>query len=50
MSETNKMNCPNCGTKMNHHADKPLVEAENTILEIYTCAKCGKTEAHRTTF
>jgi ribosomal protein S27AE len=52
---TEKMNCPKCGTLMNHHADKPdrstaLAESQTVdlelagILEVHACPACGNTE------
>jgi len=49
--------CPNCGTLMNRHAEKPLKEASpeesvhfDTVLggvvaAMYCCPGCGKVEA-----
>ncbi len=56
MLEAKKMLCPQCGTKMNHHADKLDTTAALTksdainpdfggiILEIYSCANCKNIE------
>lgn len=55
---TGKMNCPKCGTQMNHHADKPdrsaaLTESETVdpelagILEVHACPACGNTEVRK---
>ncbi len=52
---TEKMNCPKCGTQMNHHVDKAdlsatLTESETVdpelagILEVHACPTCGNTE------
>jgi len=53
MPETDKMNCPDCGAEMNHHADKliygdasddadgPDADGER-ILEAHTCPGCGR--------
>lgn len=51
MHEADKMNCPNCGAEMNHHADKfvhdsapgdeDAAEANVFILEAHTCPACG---------
>jgi ribosomal protein L37AE/L43A len=54
------MNCPKCGTQMNHHADKPdrsaaLTESERIdselagIIEVHTCPACGNIEVRKTT-
>ena len=60
MPEAEKMLCPNCGAKMNHHADKLDITAALTepdavdpelggILEqVYSCPKCGKTVVQTT--
>jgi ribosomal protein S27AE len=54
VTETNKMNCPDCGAEMNHHADKldygaaPDEASETTggvVIEAHTCPDCGRTEA-----
>jgi ribosomal protein S27AE len=49
-----KLRCPACGAAMNHHADKLVQTAEpatrapaEAVLEIHTCAKCGKVEARQ---
>jgi predicted RNA-binding Zn-ribbon protein involved in translation (DUF1610 family) len=53
-----KINCPKCGTQMNHHADKPdrsakLTEPETVdpelvgILAVLTCPSCGNTEVRK---
>ncbi len=51
------MKCPDCGVKMNHHADKVdfLLESSDSIEvdrdfggvleEFYTCPECGKTQS-----
>jgi ribosomal protein S27AE len=55
---TEKMNCPKCGTQMNHHADKPdrsaaLTESETVdpelagTLEVHACPACGNTEVRK---
>ena len=52
MPETDKMNCPDCGAEMNHHADKLVydeapddeaagADASGRILEAHTCPGCG---------
>lgn len=44
MPETDKMNCPDCGAEMNHHADKLVYDSEDEdgrILEAHTCPNCG---------
>lgn len=45
------VNCPNCDSVMNHHADKLVYfEQENTTresrIEFYTCPKCGANASH----
>jgi len=45
--ETTPMRCANCGSDMNHHADKVISRDpldEESILEIHTCPKCGQTD------
>lgn len=52
MPETDKMNCPDCGAEMNHHADKLVYgeapegagesDADGRILEAHTCPGCGR--------
>jgi predicted RNA-binding Zn-ribbon protein involved in translation (DUF1610 family) len=41
------MNCPNCGTPMNRHAEKLLYDAEleEAVATIFCCPGCGKVEA-----
>ena len=52
------MNCPKCGTQMNHHADKTdrsatLTESETVdpelagIFEVHACPTCGNTEVRK---
>jgi len=49
MPEADKMNCPDCGAEMNHHADKLVYDAapgedadeDGRILEAHTCPDCG---------
>jgi len=49
MAEADKMNCPDCGAEMNHHADKlvydsaPVEDADEDgfILEAHACPGCG---------
>ncbi|MET0649402.1 MAG: hypothetical protein ABW208_22560 [Pyrinomonadaceae bacterium] len=51
MSDMDKMKCPDCGSEMNHHADKidydaaPESEAEaaEVVIEAHTCPDCGRT-------
>ena len=47
MPETDKMNCPDCGAEMNHHADKldygTDAEAGGLVIEAHTCPDCGRT-------
>jgi ribosomal protein S27AE len=54
------MNCPRCGTEMNHHADKvdyvsattsdePIdMELGGVLQEIHTCPKCRNIEMRAT--
>jgi ribosomal protein S27AE len=55
---TEKMQCPRCGSPMNHHADKPdrtatVTESETVdpklagIIEIHACPGCGNTEVRK---
>jgi predicted nucleic-acid-binding Zn-ribbon protein len=55
---TEKMNCPKCGTQMNHNADKAdpsatLSKSETVdhelagILEVHACPTCGNTELRK---
>jgi len=40
------MRCPECGTLMNKHAEKPvMVTGDEIILAIHCCPKCGKVES-----
>jgi len=43
------MLCPNCGTLMNRHAEKPVKAAHTldveVIASIHYCPGCGKVEA-----
>ena len=49
MAEADKLNCPECGAEMNHHADKLVYEAApgeeadegGRILEAHACTACG---------
>ena len=47
MPETDKMNCPDCGAEMNHHADKldygTDTEEGGLVIEAHTCPDCGRT-------
>ena len=55
MVETNKMTCPDCGSDMNHHADKvdysgapgalasSDLELGGVLQEVHCCPGCGKT-------
>ncbi|MBV8856965.1 MAG: hypothetical protein JOZ02_08555 [Acidobacteria bacterium] len=55
MPETDRMNCPDCGAEMNHHADKldqsaAADAASDTdegglVIEAHTCPDCGRTAA-----
>jgi endogenous inhibitor of DNA gyrase (YacG/DUF329 family) len=54
-----KMQCPQCGVDMNHHADKlvyPTCPADaakidrelgGMVEEIHTCPECGKSHSRR---
>jgi ribosomal protein S27AE len=51
MPEADKMNCPDCGAEMNHHADKLVYESApddedadegGFILEAHACPGCGR--------
>ena len=54
------MRCPECGTEMNHHADKlvePTDRADEAVIdpalggiveEVHTCPACGTEAARRT--
>jgi ribosomal protein S27AE len=60
---TAKMQCPKCGTLMNHHADKPdrsatLAKSQShpntemdielaNIMEVHFCPGCGNTEVRQ---
>ena len=49
MADGGRMECPQCGALMNHHADKlvygaaPETEAEagGVVVEAHTCPGCG---------
>ena len=53
MTETSKLNCPDCGAEMNHHADKrdygaaPEETSDTSeggpVIEAHTCPACGHT-------
>ena len=53
MSDTEKMNCPDCGAEMNHHADKLDYGAAEggfddtfdggAVVEAHSCPGCGRT-------
>lgn len=51
MTETNKMQCPDCGAEMNHHANKldynaapdEASEDGGVVIEAHTCPDCGRT-------
>ena len=57
MTRTKKMKCPECGSELNHHADKIDystatarpdaidVELGGVINEIHTCPECGRVAA-----
>jgi len=50
MPEADKMNCPDCGAEMNHHADKLVYDSApdedagegGFILEAHACPGCGR--------
>ena len=52
MTDTSKLECPECGARMNHHAvkieydsEKPATPAFDGIVKnVYTCPKCGAVE------
>jgi predicted RNA-binding Zn-ribbon protein involved in translation (DUF1610 family) len=54
MSQGNKMICPDCGAKMNHHAMKVDYGIDDlatvdpvfggVLKEAHTCPQCGRTE------
>ena len=52
MTDTTKMNCPQCGSAMNHHAvkiDYDTEEPPNPVFEgvlknVHTCPRCGDVE------
>jgi hypothetical protein len=53
------MNCPKCGSRMNHHADKPdygtgiapagAIEQDlgGVLFEVHTCMNCSHIEMRR---
>ncbi|MBV9924229.1 MAG: hypothetical protein JOZ96_04245 [Acidobacteria bacterium] len=54
MPENEPLNCPDCGTQMNHHADKPdrgAAAADDSpdaaedfpVIEAHSCPACGRT-------
>ena len=54
MTETDTMKCPDCGTEMNHHADKldygaapdeasDAADEAGVVIEAHTCPDCGRT-------
>jgi len=56
MNTAKKMKCPECGSEMNHHADKidysstAVPDAINVdlgeiVTEIHTCPECGRVAA-----
>ena len=55
MPDTDKMKCPDCGTEMNHHADKLDYGAEadeaadtgegGVVIEAHACPACGRAAA-----
>jgi uncharacterized protein with PIN domain len=42
------MRCPNCGSEMNRHAEKPIhaagPEESEVVVTTYYCPRCGKVE------
>lgn len=55
MTDTTKMNCPACGSAMNHHAVKieydteepPNPVFEGVLKNVHTCPGCGGVEVTR---
>ena len=54
MPETDRMRCADCGTEMNHHADKLVYGAApdeapgaadeaGVVIEAHACPDCGRT-------
>ena len=42
------MLCPECGSSMNEHAEKPsYADGEEIIFAIYCCPACGKVESQQ---
>ena len=52
MAETTKLDCPHCGSTMNHHAVKieysseepSTPEFEGVLRNVHTCPACGAVE------
>jgi predicted RNA-binding Zn-ribbon protein involved in translation (DUF1610 family) len=48
MTKTEKMKCPACGSRMNHHADKVIYGGlddgvfPGNIEELHQCPACGE--------
>ncbi|MGI8917593.1 MAG: hypothetical protein ACR2H6_03245 [Pyrinomonadaceae bacterium] len=52
MTDTSKINCPNCSAAMNHHAVKLEYDSDEpadpvfggVAKNVYTCSECGAIE------
>jgi ribosomal protein S27AE len=54
MAQTEAIECPGCGARMNHHADKFVDSVEDQsagfaglVLHVHTCPSCGKVETRK---